>query len=328
MITLLHGDEEFTRSEALRAIRQTYESEGLGDLNVTLLEGSVDLNTVRSHADAPPFLGTRRLVIVRNAWRSLNQQQTEAWLAYLPEVPETTHLVIEETTLLSETHPLVRRLQELAAEGRAEIRTFTLPPPRERRAFLLQWTRDRARSLGMEIDGPALARLVDILGTNLRLLHQELEKLRAYVGPNGLVTLEDVERLVPYTREASVFELVAAIGQRNARQAVRLLQNTLAAGQHPLQILALLARQYRIYIGLKDLDQQGVPPDEMASRLQIPPWTVRRDLAIARQLSWAYLESALERLLALDESIKQGRVEPVLGLQMTVLQLCASPSKD
>ncbi len=329
MITVLHGDEEFTRSEALAALRQEVSEEGgWGDLNVSVLEGPIDVDALRAQADPAPFLGSSRLIIVHD-WltqarsdRESTTSQLQALLAYLPHIPETSHVVFVESTLLPENHPAMSVIGRLAQEGRAIVRAFTLPPPRERREFLLRWARDRARTLGMELESQALTLLVEILGANLRLLHQELVKLRTYVGEGGVVTREDVEQLVPYTREANVFDLIVALGQRNSKMALRLLHHILTAGQHPLQILALLARQYRIYIGLKEMAEQGLSMDEMATRLHVPLWTVRRDVRVARRLSWRYLEQTMEQLQVLDERIKRGEMDPVLGLQLLVLTLC------
>ncbi len=333
MITLLHGDEEFTRSEALAALRRDVLSdEGLGDLNLTVLDPPPDLGTLRDHADTIPFLGEKRLVIVRGWLEFLardmarGQEQaiqfSQALADYLPHLPETTHLVFVEQVELKNNHPVVRQIRQLVERGQAEIRLFTLPTnARERREYVLRWLRDRARGLEVELAPEAASRLADILGHDLRLLHQELEKLRAYAGAGGFISLDDVERLVPYTREANIFHLITSIGEGNARRATVLLQQILESGQHPLQILALLARQFRIYIGLKDLAAQGRPPEDMARELRIPPWTVRRDLRIAQRMSWSFLERVMARLLETDVAIKQGEIDATLGIQLLVVRL-------
>ena len=326
MITLLHGNEEFLIAEALADIRRTVSADpGLGDLNLAILEGPVDVNALRAVAEVPPFLGSQRLVIVRNWLATFSRRPDDQWhdlVDVLHHLPDSTHLVFVENTLLPEQHPIFSALSDLMQSGRATVKALTLPTGRGRREAVLQWTRDRARALGLELDPQALVRLVDALGHNLRLLAQELEKLRTYVGPEGVITPEAVEALVPYTREASVFDLIDAIRRRDAPRAVRLLQSALAAGQHPLQVLALLARQYRIYIGLKDLDAQGLAPAEMAQRLGIPAWTVRRDLQVARRMRWEDLERTMERLLGTDVRVKRGDVDPVLALQVLVIALC------
>ncbi len=333
MITLLHGDEEFSRSEALRALRRhVLREEGLGDLNLTVLPPPPDPALLRDHADTLPFLGEQRLVIVEDWLEALARdiargqghagQVAREIADYLPTLPETTHLVFVEQVEVKGNHPVVQRLRQLVAEGKAEIRLFALPTnARERREYVTRWLRDRARALDIELAPEAISRLVEVAGHDLRLLHQELEKLRAYAGAGGFVTAEGVERLVPYTREANIFHLITAIGEGNTRRAVVLLQQILAAGQHPLQVLALLARQFRIYIGLKDLAAQGHHPEEMARTLRIPPWTVRRDLRIAQRMSWSFLEKVMERMLETDVAIKQGEIDATLGIQLLIVRL-------
>lgn len=333
MITLLHGEEEFTRSEALAELRaQVLNDPGLGDLNLVTLTGPVDMRALRLETDALPFLGGQRLVIVHN-WLSqlatdlsrghASARETAAALAeYLPHTPESTHLVFVEEKSIASNHPVMKTLQTMAKEGRAQIRAFTLPTrARERRDFVLRWLRDRARHLDAELDPQAATLLADILGTNLRLLHQELEKLRTYVGAGGYISPEAVHQIVPYTHEANIFDMLNAIGDRNPRRAIRLLQQALDGGQHPLQVLALIARQYRIYIGLKDMAEQGMRPEDMARRLRIPAWTVRRDLKVAQHMSWSFLERVMERLLETDANIKQGRIDADMALQLLVTGL-------
>ncbi len=333
MITLLHGEEEFTRSQALAELRaQVLSDPGLGDLNLATVEGPVDMNVLRLETEALPFLGGRRLVVVHN-WLSqlatdlgrgkkAAREHAQALAEYLPQVPDSTHLVFVEEKTIAANHPVMKVIQSLAAEKRARVRAFTLPPKtRERREFILRWLRDQTRGLEIEIDPQAATLLADILGTNMRLLHQELEKLRTYVGAGGYISPEAVRQVVPYTHEANIFDMLNAIGDHNSRRAIRLLQQVLEGGQHPLQILALVARQYRIYIGLKDMAEQGMKPEEMARRLRIPAWTIRRDLRVARRMSWPFLERVMERLLETDVRIKQGEIDATLALQLLVTGL-------
>lgn len=333
MITLLHGDEEFTRSEALASLRRRVLGEDdLGELNLAVLSPPPDLAALRDHADTLPFLGETRLVVVKGWLEALSRDmargdasaraRADALAEYLDRIPESTHLVFVEDVRVDERHPVLQRIRTLAEQGQAEVHLFILPHnARERREFVLRWMRDRARGMGIDLAPEAANRLADTVGNDLRLLHQELSKLRAYAGPGGFITLEDVERLVPYTGEANIFHMITAIGEGDARRATIILQQTLAAGQHPLQILALLARQYRIYMGLKDLVEQGRPHDEVAQALRVPPWTVRRDVRIARRMSWRALERIMERLLETDVAIKQGNIDATLAIQLLVVRL-------
>ncbi|NPA90389.1 MAG: DNA polymerase III subunit delta [Chloroflexi bacterium] len=330
MITVLHGDEEFSIHQEVERLRQEVMADpGVGDLNVVVLEKPVDVSRLQGEADVLPFLGDRRLVLVREWLSDLPKQETalRALLDYLPHVPDSTHLVFVETKPLPKNHPVLRALAPLADQGKAQVKAFLLPPPRERRAYVQKWIREHARRLQVDLDPAAVTLLADILGTNFRLLHQELEKLRTYAGAGGYITEEDVRALVPYTQEANIFHLVTAIGEGQKTRAIRLLQQALREGQHPLQILALLARQYRIYIGMKELDEAGKSSDEIARALRVPAWTLRRDLKVARRLKWHVLHRAMEWLLQTDVSIKQGEIDPNLALQLLVTHLTLRSSR-
>ncbi len=331
MITVLHGDEEFRRSRTLAQLRaQVLSDPGLGNLNLTVLELPVDVSRLREEADAIPFLGATRMVEV-HGWltalyeerkRERSREQVKVLQAYLPRVPETTHLVFVEPRLLAKDHPLLPVLNDLKEEGRAEIHAFTLPKNvLERRKAVSTFLEEEARRLEITLDPEARQLLVQILEPNLRLMSQELEKLRTFVGPDGYVTAEMVKELVPYTQEANIFHMLNALREGQTDKAIVLLQQALRSGQHPLQILSLIARQYRIYIGVKELLEEGHSDHDIATALRIPPWTLNREKKFVRRIPWSFLERVMERLLEIDAHIKQGETAADIVLYTFVLEL-------
>ncbi len=92
-------------------------------------------------------------------------------------------------------------------------------------------------------DGGALAQNI---GVNLLLLDQEIQKLLLYVGEDVPITAEDVNVMVPYIQSADViFQMVDALGQRDARLAASHLHRLLDVGEHPLGIFGMIVRQFR-----------------------------------------------------------------------------------
>ena len=62
---ILHGNDEFSRSEQVVAFKDKVGDATVRDFNVTVLDGrKVTLAEVRHAADAVPFLADKRLVIV------------------------------------------------------------------------------------------------------------------------------------------------------------------------------------------------------------------------------------------------------------------------
>ncbi|MGQ9516775.1 MAG: hypothetical protein ACUVT1_05870, partial [Anaerolineae bacterium] len=67
MIYLIFGKDEFSCEEALHKLIHQHDAGTPGaDWNRTLLEGArLSLSELQHHCDSLPFLGNRRLVIVR-----------------------------------------------------------------------------------------------------------------------------------------------------------------------------------------------------------------------------------------------------------------------
>lgn len=332
MITLIHGQAELLRAEALTRIAATIAADPeLAELNTTRLDGrhitSADLQNA---CDTLPFLTERRLVLVDGLLARLAgaargkakpdettvdddptettptpevaKGQAKAFLAYLDHVPESTDLVLREEGLA--TGQPLRRLQELAGAGKARILLCEKP----RKNDLPDWIRVRARLRQVKLDPTAVLDLADFVGDELRQLDQELIKLADYAG-GRMVTRDDVRKLVSATRAASVFELVDALGLGDAPAAGRLMKHTLDVdGEQPLRLIGMIARQYRLLIQAKALQTQGARAPEIAHTLNIGEWAVPRFLNQASRHTFARLERAMEQILAADESIKTGKL--------------------
>jgi DNA polymerase-3 subunit delta len=185
---------------------------------------------------------------------------------------------------------------------------------------LPNWIRQRVRSKHGNIDGEATEVLAALVGSDLRLLDQELDKLLIYTDGQA-VAAQDVRLLVSRSRETSIFDLVDNVGRRETGRALRLLHHLLDEGEPPPYLLAMLARQVRILIQVSELQAQGLTPDQMAKRLKLHPFVVKKGIAQAQNFKLHQLEEAHQRLVETDWSIKRGDVEAVVALDMLVVGL-------
>lgn len=331
MFYVFHGDDEFSRAEALADFKARMDDPVMADLNTTYLSGQKATFSELTHiCDTVPFMARVRLVIVENLLARLagkrarkvpqhNQEFLKALLDYLPLLPETTRLAFVEAEPLSETHPVVKLAR---AEKRGHVREFRAPD--ERSGALEHWIRGRAREKGGEIHPRAAGELASFVGDNLRLLDRELEKLVVYVNGQRLIGVEDVHRLVPYVHEANVFEMTDALGRRDGPRASRLLHRMLNSGYEPLYLLSMIVRQFRIMIQVKDLAERGVHPKDIPARLGMRPFVARKGLSQAAKFSMPQLEAIHRKLWEADLAIKTGQMEPVLALDLLVAGLCGS----
>lgn len=338
MFYILHGEDEFSRSEELAKLRAKLAAgdPAMASLNTIVLDGSrVTLSELRHACDTIPFMADRRLVIVHGLLSRLAagrgskssaipEDEEPAWkrtlvkelAAYLPALPPTTRLVFAESTALPASHSILKLAKTEGEKRRAFVKLFPLPKDRD----LAGWIRQRVRGKGGSISAEAAELLATLVGRDLRLLDQELDKLLLYTDQESIQT-GDVRTLVSQAREANIFDLMDSIGHRQAQSALQLLHRLLDAGEAPLYLLAMLARQVRILIQVSELRKQGLSAAEVAVQLTLHPYVAEKGLEQARNFDMAELEAAHRRLVATDLALKTGRMEEGLALDLLVVDL-------
>lgn len=362
MLHLFHGEDEFSRSEALAALKAQVAEGGLGDINITLLDGRrVAYGELANACNTLPFLTANRLVIVEDLLQRLtkrragraepaavqeardeegegeapigeplpeatggeNARYLAQLLDYLPRLPATTWLALVESASLAPNSRVLKAMQSLPG---AQVRHFPLYDLRYDRDVhaLREWIARRARGKGAEITSPAANALIELVGNDLRALDHELEKLAAWANYARPIGLEDVHALVSAAREADVFALVDALGMRRRQEALRLVERLLADDRHELYLLTMIARQVRLIMTAKELhEERQAPLEEIGKATGVrAQFLLRKLMDQAKQFTFEELETLLARILALDQALKTGRTEGPLGLNLLVLEIC------
>jgi DNA polymerase III subunit delta len=314
MIYLLYGPDEFVRSEALTALKSSVPSD-LADLNISTLDGRrLKLDALIAACEAFPFIAERRLVLVNDLLKHQRAGKDRDELrAYLERVPATCDLVFVESEDFDKRGAVFGYLKKIA-----NVREFQ---PREG-AELTRWLNERAKTLGVTLEGPAAQRLIGFAGNEGRALVNELNKLASFVGRSGRITPQHVDLLVQDGHEQNLFAFIDELSARRRGAAIQSLRRLVDDGQAAPYILFMVARQVRILLGVKELVGQRIRPEEIAARLGQKPFVVRKALDQARGFSDAELAHLHDSILALDHATKTGRMDAETGLETLVVELC------
>ncbi len=322
MIRVLHGEDEYSSSEALAKIRASAGPEEVRDPNTTVFEGqSFKLADVIGAAQVVPFMADRRVVIVYgvlermqkrdkslgNEWRDLADS--------LSVLPATTELVFVDHVNLRDNGLALK-----SVGPSARIQQFQ----KKRRGEIEIWVRDRFVDYGASATRDAVARIAWLAGSDMRLLDQEIKKLALYAGDRD-VTHEDVDLMVPDAREASIFAAVDAVLERRPAVAMKLLYSLLSGGSSVQNILSMLARQVRLLILTIELRQQGVDQEELGKRIGLTNrYALDKTMRQSMNFGTEHLADILCRLLAADLAIKQGDMDERLVVEILVGELSAA----
>lgn len=323
MIHVFYGEDELAIEEALASLMETVGPAELREVNVTVLEGEgLSPQDLLGHCATAPFLAGRRLVVVKGLLgrfqvpggrRGRSAPSLGPWEGLpgaLASVPETTDLVFVDGPL-DRSNPLLARLAPVA-----EVRTFPLP----RGPQLQRWLMERAQAKGARLTPEAATVLMEMVGPDLRVLDGELEKLALYCGDRP-VGRQDVEDLVSYVREASVFAAVDAAVEGRLEAALRHLHRLMAGGTTAPQLLALLARQVRLLLLAKDLRSQGLSREEIGRRLRLAGFLLRKVMEQGARLTHDELVAMYRAIVQADLALKSGPVEEAVVLDLLVTAL-------
>jgi DNA polymerase-3 subunit delta len=328
---VLHGEDEFTRSETLADFRRRLGPPDTVDLNTVVLDGKrLTLSELHHACDAIPFLADRRLVIVEGLLSRLipgkgkplsdaKQKLLDDLADYLPHLPPTTRLVLVEGRSLPSKHPILKLAKQ---EQRGYVKRFQRPDAKA----LPRWTKKQVQKHGGDIEPRAAHHLAAVVGTDLRLLDQEIIKLVTYNDGERAISVSDVETLVPYSQDAVIFDLVDALGHRDGSTAAETLHRLIDEGEHPLGLLGMIIRQFRLLIQVKVLKAEGASPREVAKRLGIHPFPARKLHNQATHFTPAQLEKVYRYLSETDLDIKTGRIDAEVALDLLVAGLAGTES--
>lgn len=314
MLYLLYGPDEFSRSEALAALRAAVPAE-VADLNVSRLEGRrLKLDALAAACEAAPFLAERRIVIVADALKHTKAgKEREELRAYLERVPPSCDLIFVEGEEVDRRSILFTQLKKAG-----EVREF-LPP---QGPDLTRWLAERARRIGARLEPGAAQRLAELVGPDTRTLVTELAKLAAHAGRGGAISPQAVDLLVQDRHEQNLFAFIDELSARRLGPALRSAHALLEEGQAATYVLFMVARQVRILIGVQELAARRMRADEIAAELGQKPFVVRKAIDQARGFAPGELEALHDRLLQLDVASKTGRIQADVALEVFVAEVC------
>ena len=151
-----------------------------------------------------------------------------------------------------------------------------------------------------DVDRRNQGRLAVMELDKLGLLHAVAEAGAGKVdGAAGVVTVEDVRALVPEAIPGTIWGFVDAVGMRQRKRALDLLEPLLEATPEPV-LLAVLHRRIRELIEVADRLATGETPGSLVRSMKLQPFRAETLARQARAWTVPELAEALEGLLELD----------------------------
>lgn len=307
-VYLLYGEESYLkriyRDRFIKALSQEGDT-----MNCTRFEGkNTDPKAVIDLAETMPFFAEKRLIVLEET--TFFKGSSPELAAYLKEMPETTCMLFVE----SEVDKRGRLYKAVNSIGRA----VELGMQDER--TLMRWLAGLAGKKGMQMETEAASLLLFQAGHDMGQLENEVEKLSCYAMDRKAITAEDVRRLGSVQVTNQIFDMVDAVAAKRQKKALDLYYNLLMLKEQPMTILALLNRQFRLLMEIKEMERLGYGPKEMASKSGLMPFLVGRYRAQAKAFKRRELRAVVEEGVDVEEQLKSGRMDGQLAVELFLVK--------
>lgn len=235
-VLIFAGPEHFLKEKAFSGMIQSLIPEEDRSDNVTRVGSSAkELPDVLQQIFSFTFNDSPRLFLIQDIDAATAKQRRD-FLDKLSQggVPADTFIVF----LVSEA----RTAGEIAGKFKQQSERIDFWAPFANQ--LGAWIKRQANEIGSEVSSEAADFLIELVGSDLATLHQEISKL-ALGGRGKKIGLADVKAGVAYLRQDNIFDFLEAFGQRNRVRALRCLETMLSSGEAAQKIWFMLSRQLR-----------------------------------------------------------------------------------
>jgi len=181
----------------------------------------------------------------------------------------------------------------------------------------LEFIRGEVRRAGGSITPDAAALLLDAVGSDLRELAQAADQLVADSG--GRISADTVTAYYRGRAEVSGFAVSDRAVVGDAGGALETLRWALSIGTPPVVVADAMADGVRSVARISAAGRSN--PYQLAQRLGMPAWKVKRAQSQARGWTDAGLHDALQVVAELNAEVKGAAVDPEYALERAVLRL-------
>ena len=200
-------------------------------------------------------------------------------------------------------------LSDLYQKGKKEMVVLDLSEekPWEKERRIHEWVVQKAKAQGKHLPSEVAVSLIDRVGSDMLLLHQEIEKLLSFIGDRPAITLSDVQALCASNPQVNSWQLAEKVIWNKDANLVHDKINDLS-----FFLLFVGQLRYHLQTGYKIASflATKTPPAEIARLLpQLRPQALEKYISFARERKTSYFHQGLLSLYEMELSAKSSAID-------------------
>lgn len=322
MIIFVYGDNSYLAQQHVNKMRTKFveqiDSSGMNLSEFHGQSGKIELGAVMQSVKTPPFLGEKRMVIVKGLLEDITTKPKGIpWVESLEKNPESTILILFDKISIAK---LERNYIYKSLVGKKDVHSYSFPTMDDRKLYA--WALTFAKEIKLSISGALLNGLVAMVGNDLWQLSSELKKLKGYSG-EGEVTQGMINDLVSVNFHDAMFDLVDSISKGDPKIAFRMLKEQRLSGSADFHIFSMISRQVRLLLGARALLETDpyINKSDVAKELGVHPFVAQKTLAQSKNFKLNSLKVIHGMLFDFDKKMKSSQISVDVAIDRIIAEM-------
>ena len=321
---LLYGEELFLLENSVKKIKKLF-GELVKGINYILIDDT-NVKELISDIETPAFGYEKKLIIARNTGlfksegKRKNKELSDLKEKLVDYINENIDIINESVVLVfveEEADSRLKLFKTLDKLGTVCKFDFLKPVQVEKRIKSI------CNAYNVNIDNSVIKYFIEICGTNMQDVINEIRKLIEYAGSGGSIKKEDVDSLTIKKLEAVIFDLTDNLGQKETKKALEVLKS-LIYNKEPIQrILVMLYNHFKKLYFLKIAIKSN---KDAVIALNLKPnqvFLVNKYKKQGSYFSEKELKEVLQAIRDLDINYKNGLIDLEVGLEAILCNYCS-----
>lgn len=308
-VYLVYGEEKYQIRLWEKQLLDSVLDSSMAMLNQNIFENKATASQIIDACNTMPFMSNYRVVTVKDSglFSTGRKNDTQTMTDYIKDISGNTILYFVEDKVDK------RNTLYKAVKKYGECVELSFLSEKE----LVGWCMEKAQN---RLDSSATALLIRNVGTYMEALEGEINKLLQFVPENEKITATHINQVCTLVPEAKIFDMVAAIGEKNTEKALDIYNNMLEAKESPFGILKMISRQFKLILECKYLAKKGYNNEAVAKEIGVHSFVVKNCLNQGRNFTNKTLMSALKDCFECDINVKTGKITDKLGVELIILK--------
>ncbi len=317
-VYLIYGDDSYLKNYYKDTLaKKAYDGDPF--FNLQKFECDVDLQEVFDAVNQFPMMADCKSVLLTDF--DFTKGDFDRFLELISNANDTCVLILCFDTVDFDAKKGTKEKKILAAVEKvggkcAEVNHRSI-------TALVKMLSDGAKKRGCNFGEIACRHLIEVSGTDLSTLKNELDKLCAYVG-SGEISKDVVEQISVKSVDASVYEYVKQIIAGNISAALTQLDDMFFMRIEPMIILSVASSSYVDIYRAYAANLKGASKADIAADFKYPKnklFLIDRAIQNLKKFDGKKLRLSLDCIAEADKSLKSFGADPRTVLEQLTVKL-------